>query len=79
LLERLKLDEAAVVLVELKLRGDWDDVLGAMGREAQRAIRSHCAAAADPSAGLSLPPDAAPLLDCKKAADLVKVLQAIKE
>jgi len=40
LLETMKLDDAVRVLVELRLRGDFSDTLGQMGRGAQVAVKN---------------------------------------
>jgi len=80
LLEALRLEDAVVVLVELRLRGDHANVVGSMGRGAQLAVKATCANAADSGKALNaagVPPEAESLLKCYSDADIAKLLQSI--
>jgi hypothetical protein len=92
LLETMNLDDAVLVLVELKLRGDYSDVLGAVqGKGALGAIKQKAKAAADnkpPQFGVPvdvnkmkglrlLPPETAQIIACSNEAQMAKLLAGI--
>jgi Ca2+-binding EF-hand superfamily protein len=92
LLETLNLDDAVLVLVELKLRGDYGDVLGAIkGKGALGAIKNKAKAASinkpipygGPPNGKKLkgsdllPPETTQLIACTNDNQLAKLFQGL--
>ena len=57
----MKIDEAAIVLVDMKLRGDFADVIGNIGSGARSCIEAHATADAEASKKSTLPPEAVSL------------------
>ena len=72
----MKIDEAAIVLVDMKLRGDFADVIGNIGSGARSCIEAHATADAEASKMSTLPPEAVSLLSCVDNAAFATLLKS---